>query len=123
MWDEVRSPDSKRITSSLTRRHVMKGNGTEATTPRRGKSPNNSKARVLNPKEILSRRGFLSKGANPREMLVGVADDNSHKTWNSTRSSKTRSNNTRSSIDTGRASIAGVDKSEGQCPEALYLYC
>jgi hypothetical protein len=71
MWDEVRSPNSKRIASSLTRRHAMKGNGTEAKTPRRGKSPNNSKVRVLNPREILSKKGLLSKGANPREMLVG----------------------------------------------------
>ncbi len=62
-----------------------------------------------------------------------VADGNSHKTWNSTQSSKTRSSNTRSekarnsnigsSIDTGRASTTSVDESEGQCPEALYLYC
>jgi hypothetical protein len=71
MWGEVRSPDSERITSSFTRRHAMKGNGTEAKTPQRGKSLNNSKARVSNPREILSRRGLLSKGANPREMLVG----------------------------------------------------
>jgi hypothetical protein len=48
----------------------MKGNGIEAKRPPRGKNPNNSKARVLNPKEILLRKGFLSKGANPREMLV-----------------------------------------------------
>ncbi len=62
-----------------------------------------------------------------------IADDNSHKTQNSTRSSKTRSSNTRSdkagssntgsSIDTERANTTGVDESEGQCPEALYLYC
>jgi hypothetical protein len=71
MCDEVRSPNSKRIASSLTRRHTMTGNGTEAKTPPRGKNPNNSKARVLNLKEILSRRGLLSKGANPRGMLVG----------------------------------------------------
>jgi len=71
MWGEVRSPDSKGIASSLTRRHAMKGNGIEAKTPQRGKNPNNSKARVLNPREILSRKGLLSKGANPREMLVG----------------------------------------------------
>jgi hypothetical protein len=38
------SPGSRRITSSLTRRHAMKGNGTEGKTPQRGKSPNNSKA-------------------------------------------------------------------------------
>jgi hypothetical protein len=48
----------------------MKGNGTEVNTPPRGKNPNNSKAQVSNPKEILSRRGLLSKGANPRGMLV-----------------------------------------------------
>ncbi len=48
----------------------MKGNGTEAKTPRKGKSPNNSKVRVLNPREILSRKGLLSKGANPREMML-----------------------------------------------------
>jgi len=70
MWDGVKNPDSKGIASSLTRRHAMKGNGTKAKTPPRGKSPNNSKARVLNPKEILSRRGLLSKGANPKGMLV-----------------------------------------------------
>jgi hypothetical protein len=71
MWDEVRSPDSKRIASSLTRRHAMKGNGTKAKTPPRGKSPNNSKAQVSNPKEILSGKGLPSKGANPRGMLMG----------------------------------------------------
>jgi len=64
------SPDSKRITSSLIKKHAMKGNGTKAKTPQRGKSPNNSKVRVSNPKEILSRRGLLSKRANPREMPV-----------------------------------------------------
>jgi len=71
MWGEVRSPSSKGIASSLIRRPAMKGNGTEAKTPQRGKSPNNSKAWVLNPREILLKRGLLSKGANPREMLVG----------------------------------------------------
>jgi hypothetical protein len=71
MWGEVRSPDSRGIASSLTRRHAMKGNGTEAKTLQRGKSPNHSKARVLNPREILSRKGLLSKGANSREILMG----------------------------------------------------
>jgi hypothetical protein len=71
MWGEVKSPDSKGIVSSLTRRHAMKESGAEAKIPQRGRSPNHSKARVLNPREILSRRGSLSKGANPREMLVG----------------------------------------------------
>jgi hypothetical protein len=39
----------------------MKGNGIEGKTLQRGKSPNNSKVRVSNLKEILSRIGFLSK--------------------------------------------------------------
>jgi hypothetical protein len=52
-----------------------------------------------------------------------VADGNSHKTQNNTQSSKTRSSNTGSNIDTGRASTTGVDGSEGQCPEVLCLYC
>jgi hypothetical protein len=49
----------------------MKGNGTKAKKAQRGKSPINYKVRVLNPREILLRKGLLSKGANPREMLVG----------------------------------------------------
>ncbi len=66
-------------------------------------------------------------------ILTPALDNNSYKTWNSIRSSKTRSSNTRSekagsgntrsNIDTRRASTIGVDKSEGQCPEVLYLYC
>jgi hypothetical protein len=48
----------------------MKGNGTEGKMPQKGKGPNISKARDSNPKAILSRKGFLSKGANPREMLM-----------------------------------------------------
>jgi hypothetical protein len=32
------SPDSKRIASSLIRKHAMKGNGTKAKTPQRGKA-------------------------------------------------------------------------------------
>jgi hypothetical protein len=53
----------------------MKGNGTEGMTFRKGKSLNNFKARVSNPKEILSRRGFLLKWANPRGMLVGSPNE------------------------------------------------
>jgi len=49
----------------------MKGNRTEGKEAQGRKSLNNSKARVSSPKEILSRRGLLSKGANPRGMLVG----------------------------------------------------
>jgi hypothetical protein len=71
MWDEVRSPDSKGIASSLTRRHAMKGNGSEDKEAQGKKSSNTSKARGSSPREILSRRGLLSKGANPRGMLVG----------------------------------------------------
>jgi hypothetical protein len=71
MWDGVKSSSSRRITSSLIRRHTMKGNGTEGKIPRKGKNLNNFKAQVSKPKEISSRKGFLSKGANPRGMLVG----------------------------------------------------
>ncbi len=49
----------------------MKGNGTEGKTPQKGKSPNDSKARVSNPKEISLKRGLLSKRANPRGMPMG----------------------------------------------------
>jgi hypothetical protein len=62
----------KKDTRPLTRRHAMKGNGTKAKPLQRGKSPNNSKAQVLNPKEFFPRKGLLSKQANPREMLVGT---------------------------------------------------
>jgi len=73
MWDEVKSSGSRRITSSLTRRCTMKGNGAESKIPPTRKSPNNFKVRVSNPKEISSRKGFLSKGANPRAVLVGMS--------------------------------------------------
>jgi len=59
MWDGVKSPGLRRKTNSLTRRHAMKGNGTKSKIPQKGKNPNNFKARVLNPKEISSRKGFL----------------------------------------------------------------
>jgi hypothetical protein len=52
-----------------------------------------------------------------------VVDGNSHKIRNSTRSSKTKSSYTGSSIDTWRASTTGVDESGGQCPKVLYLHC
>jgi hypothetical protein len=52
MWDGVKSPGSRRRTNSFTRRYAMKGNGTEGKIPQRGKSPNNFKAQVSNPKEI-----------------------------------------------------------------------
>jgi hypothetical protein len=71
MWDRVKSPGLRKITSSFTRRHAMKGNGTEGKTPRKGKNLNNFKARVSNLKGISSRRGFLLKRTNPRGMLVG----------------------------------------------------
>jgi len=48
----------------------MKGNRVEGKIPPKGKGPNNFKARVSNPKEISSRKEFLSKGANPKGMLV-----------------------------------------------------
>jgi hypothetical protein len=59
MWDKVKSLSSTRRTNSLTRMHAMKGNGIRSKTFEKGKSLNNFKAQVLNPKEILSRRGLL----------------------------------------------------------------
>jgi hypothetical protein len=37
----------------------MKGNGIEVKKPQKGKNPNNFKAPISNPKEILSKRGLL----------------------------------------------------------------
>jgi hypothetical protein len=62
MCEEVKNPGSRRRTNSFTRRHAMKGNGTEGKTPQKGKSPNNFKARVSNPKEISSKKGFFQRG-------------------------------------------------------------
>jgi hypothetical protein len=59
MLDEVKSLGSRRRTNSLTRRHAMKGNGTEGKTPQKGKNPNKFNLQVLNPKEISSRRGLF----------------------------------------------------------------
>jgi hypothetical protein len=39
MWDEVKSPGSKRKTNSLIRRHAIKGNGAKGKTFQRGKNP------------------------------------------------------------------------------------
>jgi hypothetical protein len=66
--DEVKSPVSKRRTSSITRRHITKGNGTEGKMPQKVKGLNISKAQGLNPKATLSRKGLPSKGANSRGM-------------------------------------------------------
>jgi hypothetical protein len=38
MWDRVKNLGLKRRTNSLTRRHAMKGNGTEGKTPQKGKT-------------------------------------------------------------------------------------
>jgi hypothetical protein len=56
MWDKVKSLNSKRKKNSLTKRHAMKGNGTRGQEISKGKSPNNFKALVSNPKEILSKK-------------------------------------------------------------------
>jgi hypothetical protein len=47
--------------NNLTRRHAMKGNGTEGKTLRKGKNLNNFKVWVSNPNEISSRRGLLKR--------------------------------------------------------------
>jgi hypothetical protein len=59
MWDEVKSLGSKRKTNSPIKRYAMKGNGTMGKTFQKGKSLHNFKVRVSNPKEILSRKGFI----------------------------------------------------------------
>ncbi len=69
MWGGVKNPGSKRTTSSLTRSQGMTVNGIVGKEAQQRISPNNSKARGLNQKKTLWRKGPLSKGANPREML------------------------------------------------------
>jgi len=49
----------KKRKNSLIRRHTMKGNGIKGKKLQKGKSPNNFKARVSNPKKNLSKRGLL----------------------------------------------------------------
>jgi len=71
MWDGVKNPGSRRTTSSFTRSHAMRENGTEGKEAHGRKSLNRSKVRGSSPREILQRKGPPSKGANPREMLVG----------------------------------------------------
>jgi len=58
MWDEVLNSGFK-IKKSLIRRHTMKGNGIKGKKLQKGKSPNNFKARVSNPKKISSKRELL----------------------------------------------------------------
>ncbi len=71
MWDGVKNSGSRKITSSFTRSHAIRVNGTEDKEARGRKNLNTSKAQGSSPREILWRKGLLSKGANPREMLVG----------------------------------------------------
>jgi hypothetical protein len=47
----------------------MRGNGTTGRKAPKKTTPNNSKARGSNPREILWRRELFSKRASPREML------------------------------------------------------
>jgi hypothetical protein len=61
-----KNPGSRRRTNSLTRRHAMKGIGTEGKAPRKRKSLNNFKARVSNLKEISSRKKLFLKRAHLR---------------------------------------------------------
>jgi len=71
IWDGVKNLGSRGTTSSLTRSHAMKENETEGKGAQGKKNLNNSKAWGSNPRKILWRKGLPSKGANPREMLVG----------------------------------------------------
>jgi hypothetical protein len=50
---------SRRRTHFFTRRHATKWNGTKGMILQTGKSPNNFKVRVLNPKGISSRKRFF----------------------------------------------------------------
>jgi hypothetical protein len=53
MWDEVKNPGSRRITSFFTRSHTMRENGTEGKEAQGRKSLNSSKVRGSSPREIL----------------------------------------------------------------------
>jgi len=57
MWDGVTSMGSKRI----TKRHAMKGNGIEGKISQKGKSPNNFKAQVSNPKKFCQKGGSFKR--------------------------------------------------------------
>jgi len=70
MWDGVKNLNSRRTTSSFTRSHAMRVNGTEGKEAQERKNLSNSKAWGSSLREILWRKGLLLKGANPREMLV-----------------------------------------------------
>ncbi len=71
MWDGVKKSGWRRRTNFFLRKHAMKGNEIEGKTTQKGKSPNNFKARVSNPKEISLRRDLFWKGSNPRGVLMG----------------------------------------------------
>jgi len=53
MWDGVKNPGSRRTTSSFTRSHTMRVNGTKDKEAQGRKSPNTSKAQGSSPREIL----------------------------------------------------------------------
>jgi len=53
MWDGVKNSNSRRTTSSFTRSHTMRVNGTRDKEAQERKSLNNSKAQGSNPREIL----------------------------------------------------------------------
>jgi len=53
MWDGVKNLSSKRTTSSFTRSHAMRENGTKGKEAQGRKSLNSSKVRGSSPREIL----------------------------------------------------------------------
>jgi hypothetical protein len=69
MWGGVKNPGWKRTISSFIRSQGMTENGTVGKEAQQKISPNNPKARGLNPRGTLWKRGLLSKGTNPRETL------------------------------------------------------
>ncbi len=61
----------KKDSKFLHKKARHEGEWNQGQDTSKGEKPKQFQGRVLNPKEILSRKGLLSKGANPKEMLVG----------------------------------------------------
>jgi hypothetical protein len=68
MWDGVKNPGSRRITSSFIGSCVVNENGIEGKKAQ-WKGLNHSKAWGSSPREISWRKGLFSKWTNPKELL------------------------------------------------------
>ncbi len=67
----VKNPGLRRTTSSFTRSHAMKVNGTKDKEAQRKKSPNTSKARGSSPREILWRNIHIKNNGITNTFHVG----------------------------------------------------